>query len=120
MLDQGQGLLIDQTASFTATKARDQSLKARIDNVAKFGDGEGDYRKAKEAAVDYEATFISQMLEHMFETVPSDGLFGGGQGERVFRSMLNQEYGKAIANRGGIGVADNVMGEIIRIQEQQQ
>lgn len=116
MLDQAQGLLIDQTASLTANSARDNAIRARIENAG----NSSDVRKAREAAIDYEATFISQMLEHMFETVPTDGLFGGGQGERVFRSMLNQEYGKAIANRGGVGIADNVLNEIIRIQEQQQ
>ena len=32
-------------------------------------------------------------------------MFGGGSGEEMYRSLLNQEYGKAIATRGSMGIA---------------
>lgn len=50
----------------------------------------------------FEAQFVSQMFQHMFEGIKTDGLFGGGSGEEMFRSLLIDEYGKMVANRGGI------------------
>ena len=68
-------------------------------------------------AVAFEQFFIAQMLEHMFSGISTDGPFGGGNGESIFRSMLNTEYAKIISNSGGIGIADAVLREILRLQE---
>ena len=75
--------------------------------------------QAREAAVAFEGFFIAMTLETMFSGIETNGLFGGGHGETVFRSMMLQEYGKAIAERNGIGLADSVQREIIRLQEVQ-
>ena len=73
--------------------------------------------RAHQAAEDFEAVFLSQMLETMTSGLKTDGPLGGGSGEGVFRSMLNQEYSKAITKAGGIGVADAVYREMLRMQE---
>lgn len=75
--------------------------------------------QAREAAVEFEGFFIAMTLESMFSGIETDGLFGGGHGEKIFRSMMLQEYGKTIAQRNGIGLADAVQREIIRLQEVQ-
>jgi Rod binding domain-containing protein len=75
--------------------------------------------KARKAAVEFEGFFIAMALENMFSGIETDGLFGGGHGEQVFRSMMLQEYGKSIAERSSIGLADAVQREIIRLQEVQ-
>lgn len=74
-------------------------------------------RKIKETAIDFEAQFLSQMLQPMFEGLKSDGPFGGGHAEKMWQSMLVQEYGKAIAQSGGIGIADEVQKQLLRAQE---
>ena len=43
--------------------------------------------------------------------------FSGGNGENVFNSLLIQEYGKSIAQSGGIGLADNIERQLISLQE---
>ncbi|MGB1540108.1 MAG: rod-binding protein [Rickettsiales bacterium] len=68
-------------------------------------------------AEDFEAVFLSQMLEQMFAEVETNELFGGGEGEDVYRSFMIEEYGKMIAKTGGIGVADHVKAEMLRMQE---
>jgi len=73
--------------------------------------------KARQTAVEFEGFFIASALESMFSGIGTDGLFGGGHGEKVFRSMLLQEYGKAIAQRSSIGIADAVQREIMKHQE---
>ena len=41
----------------------------------------------------------------MFSGISTDGPTGGGQGEEMFRSMMIDQYGKAIEQRGGFGLA---------------
>jgi len=77
-------------------------------------------QQAKRAAEEFEALFISEMIAPVFESLDTEGLFGGGQGEKIYRSLMVQEYGKAIAKSGGIGIADTVQREILRMQENQQ
>jgi Rod binding domain-containing protein len=68
-------------------------------------------------ATDFEAFFASAMLESMTAGIKPDQVFGGGQAEQMYRSLLNQEYGKEIAKRGSLGIADAVKREMLRLQE---
>lgn len=73
--------------------------------------------KRRQVAQDFEATFISQMLKPMFEGLKSDGMFGGGAGEEMWRGFLVEEMGKQTARAGGIGLADTVMAQMLKAQE---
>lgn len=76
-----------------------------------------DPRGSAKAAQDFEAMFLSQMLQQMFTGIKSDGLFGGGHGEEMFRSLLIDEYGKDMAKRGGIGIAHAIENSLLAAQE---
>ena len=73
--------------------------------------------KAKESAESFEAFFLSRMMESMFEGVATDGMFGGGHAEKIYRSLLLDEYGKEMAKVGSVGVKDYVMQAILQMQE---
>jgi Rod binding domain-containing protein len=73
--------------------------------------------KLDAAARDFEAVYISEMIKPMFDTVKTDKLFGGGKAEDTFKSFLMQQYGRKIAEAGGIGLAQAVKAEMIRMQE---
>lgn len=60
---------------------------------------------ARKVAREFESLFVGMMLKSMRETVGHDKLTGGGHGEEIYRSMLDQEYAKALAERGGIGLS---------------
>lgn len=79
--------------------------------------GTTDQIKAK--AQEFEGVFIAQMLGQMFSGIPTDGPFGGGQGEQMFRSLMMDEYGKKLSSQGGIGLADAVTRELLKHQEAQ-
>jgi len=72
--------------------------------------------KARAAAEDYESVFLTQFVEEMFSDIDTEGPFGGGHGEKIYRSMLGQEYAKDISKRGGIGIADQVYAELLKAQ----
>ena len=73
--------------------------------------------EAAKTAEDFEAFFLSQMFDTMFAGLRTDGPFGGGQAEQVYRSLLSQEFGRVVARNGGIGIADYVQREILKLQE---
>ncbi len=75
---------------------------------------------AKKAAKQFEGVMISQMLGGMFEGIKTDGPFGGGQGEEMFRSLMLDEYGKQIANQGGFGLSAAITKQLLSHQEQAQ
>lgn len=85
----------------------------------KVASGAKNATKAHETAVEFEATFLSNMLESMFDGINTSAPFGGGHAEQQFRSVLLGEYAKDIAKSGGIGVADAVYREILAVQEGQ-
>lgn len=70
-----------------------------------------------QAAQEFEAVFLAQMMEHMFAGVTTDGPFGGGHAEGIFRSVLLQEYSKVLAKTDALGIADAVKAELLSAQE---
>ena len=67
----------------------------------------------------FEQMFMSQMLTPMFAGLDTDGPFGGGHGEQLMRSFQTDAFAQSIVSRGGIGLAQNVAREILRLQEKQ-
>jgi Rod binding domain-containing protein len=73
--------------------------------------------QAEKVSREFEAMFLGQMLNHMFSGLKTDGVFGGGEGEKMFRSMQVEEFAKSLTQRGGIGIAAAVKREILKMQE---
>ena len=101
------------------TKSSSQAQSAKLSNVKAsldaIKDG-SDEKAARNAAEQFEAVFISQFLAPIFDTVPTDGPFGGGHAESVYRGFMVEEIGKTIAKNGGFGIADSVYNEILKLQ----
>lgn len=102
-------------AVMRASQSEGASLNEKIQK-GRFGN---DLSKIDEVAQEFEAVFLSEMLKPMFQELKTDGMFGGGKGEEVFRSFLLKEYGDIMSQAGGIGLAAHVKEEIIRMQESQ-
>ncbi|HVY00705.1 MAG TPA: flagellar assembly peptidoglycan hydrolase FlgJ [Pseudorhodoplanes sp.] len=73
--------------------------------------------KARAAAQDFESVFLATMFSQMTTATGSEGPFGDGPATGVWRSMLTQEYAKAVAKNGGIGIADHVYRSLLGQQE---
>jgi len=74
-------------------------------------------KQMRDVAEQFEAMFLSQALQPMFANIEPAEPFGGGPGDEIWKSMQVEEYGKAIAKSGGIGIADAVMEQMLRAQE---
>lgn len=100
--------------NYAVSQAQAQAMAARNGKTAVTGSKED---KAHKAAQDFEAFFLSQMFEYMSAGIKSDGPFGGGQAEATWRSFLDDQYGRSVAKSGGIGIANMVYSQMLKIQE---
>ncbi len=73
--------------------------------------------KARAQAQDFEAVFLNSMFQQMFTGLDGEGPFGGSGATGMWRSFLTDEYSKAFAKAGGIGIADHVYRSLIAQQE---
>lgn len=105
-MDMTQRMMMDQAAG---------AIGGRMPSIPKDATPE----KIRAAGQEFEAVFATQMLKPMFEELSTDSFFGGGHTEGVFRSLMVDEFGKLIAQRGELGIADTVQRELLKLQEAQ-
>ncbi|UTD28466.1 flagellar assembly peptidoglycan hydrolase FlgJ [Bradyrhizobium sp. WD16] len=70
-------------------------------------------QKAKTSARDFEAVYLNTMFEQMTTGLKGDGPYGSTVGTGVWRSMLNDQYARAFAQQGGVGIASEVYRSLI-------
>jgi len=74
--------------------------------------------KIWQAAKNFEAMAIGQMLGPMFDTVDvAHSKFGGGEAEAAWRPMMIDAIGKQMAAHGGLGLAQPIYAAMLRAQE---
>lgn len=73
--------------------------------------------QTRAAAQDFEAVYLAQMLQPMFNTVEVDETFGGGAAEEIWRGIMVEEMAKQISRTGGVGLASSVEREMLKLQE---
>ena len=76
-------------------------------------------RNAKQIGQDFEALFVTQMLELMSQGVETPEVMGGGSAEGIYRSMMNEKIANEIAKSGGLGVAEAIENQVKRYAEVQ-
>lgn len=64
-------------------------------------------RNTAEAAKQFEAVFLTQAVDEMMNTVDV-GSFGGGTGEKMWKSFMSQAIADQIAETGTTGIAQSV------------
>lgn len=89
-----------------------------IDAVATTGFSQTapEMRRASDAAKEFEAVFIAQMIAPLFNSVETPAIAGGGKSEEFFKSLMQEAYAKAMAERGGFGIAAQIKSALIELQ----
>jgi flagellar protein FlgJ len=101
-----------EVSEASADKAR---LLRRAASDSSSGVTEKQRQQAKKISQDFEGLFVGMMMKSMRATVGKDTLTGGGHGEEVYRSILDQQYADASVKRGGgLGIAKIIEKDIIR------
>lgn len=78
---------------------------------------EAEFTAIRKTAQEFESMMLGEMLTPMFKGLDTGGLFGGGQAEETWRGLMVQEYGAEISRSGGVGIADQVVRQLLQIQE---
>jgi flagellar protein FlgJ len=71
----------------------------------------------EEAAQQFEALLIQQMLESMWSTVPQKGLLSGSNEEAMYRDMLNEALATSISEGKGLGVKDVILNDFNKVKK---
>lgn len=64
------------------------------------------------AAQGIEAMYIGQMIESLRKTVPDSEFMPKTQAEKIYESLLDQEYAETLSKTGNFGIAQQVLAEI--------
>jgi len=79
-----------------------------------------DREKLKRACSDFEALFLARMLKVMRQSVPSSGLWGNGPGKEIYDSLMDQELGKKMAQREGLGLGKKIYHQVLKREERSE
>lgn len=82
--------------------------------AAAAGGAGPDRAKLRQAAQDFEAFFVTHLLGAMRKGMPDNPYLGQGAGAETFQELLDQEYGRAAARRGGFGIARTIEKAFLR------
>lgn len=77
--------------------------------------------RLRQAAKNFEAMALGQLLQPIFDTADmAKTAFGGGAAEEAVRPMLVDALARQIAARGGLGLAEPIFASMVRSQEAAQ
>ena len=75
-------------------------------------------QKLKSKSKEFETVFLENMLSHITQGTGEDGPLGeNGTGGENYKSMLVNEFAKSVSQSGGVGVSNNVLRELVKLQE---
>lgn len=104
-----------------ASRAQNNLNAGRISRVSKAAQaaGEGENAEAAQAAHEMESLFATMMVTEMRKGL-GEGFFGSGPGADTFGGWFDEQLGASIAERGSLGLAEQIKESIIREQEAAQ
>ncbi len=112
----GIGDALEKAASGPVRKLTDESPRKVLSKPTRKLTDEHEMANARKACQEFEAIFIHKMLSSMREAFESekgeDKDFGGD----MFKSMMDEQLGIALARAGGIGLA-NMLGKSLGIED---
>jgi flagellar protein FlgJ len=77
--------------------------------------------RLRKQAEELEGVFLNTLTKQMFSSIKTDSAsFGGGFGEETWRSMQSEQLANSMAQSGGLGIADQMMGDLVAMQEAAQ
>ncbi len=86
---------------------------SRIGKLEKKSKEAKDTESIKKSAKEFEAIFLELVLKSMRNTVEKSDLFDGGNGEDIFRQLLDSEYAKTMADQGTTGISQAIEKQLL-------
>lgn len=73
--------------------------------------------KLRGKADEFETYFIQQFIDLSSPDASDNPLNGGGPTEAIYSQKMHEQMAKALVARGGIGLGQQVYGELLRMQD---
>ena len=73
----------------------------------------------REAAKQFETLLLDMVMKSMRDSVPGDSLLDN-EGTRMFTGLLDQQFTRGIAERGGLGLADLLVKQLTQLRHPSQ
>ena len=76
--------------------------------------------KLRSQATELEGVFLNTLMKELFASLETEDGFGGGYAEETWRGMQAEQLSNQIAENGGLGIAESLIGDLIAMQEAAQ
>lgn len=74
--------------------------------------------KVRRQAEEFEGVFLNTLTKELFSSIKTDdSVMGGGFGEETWRSMQSEQLAATMAQNGGLGIAEQLLPDLLAMQE---
>ncbi len=73
-------------------------------------------KSPKEVAKEFEAILLAQVISAMRKTVPESGTLEASANRKMLDGAFDQQVARSLVDKGGLGIADQIVGQIARQQ----
>lgn len=74
--------------------------------------------KVRRQAEEFEGVFLNTLTKELFASIKTDdSVMGGGFGEETWRSMQSEQLAATMAQNGGLGIAEQLLPDLLAMQE---
>ena len=78
----------------------------------------GQVAKVRQQAEEFEGVFLNTLTKQLFSNLKTDeSAMGGGFGEETWRSMQSEQMAASMAQNGGLGIAEQLLPDLLAMQE---
>ena len=78
----------------------------------------GQIAKVRRQAEEFEGVFLNTLTKELFSSIKTDeSVMGGGFGEETWRSMQSEQLAASMAQNGGLGIAEQLLPDLLAMQE---
>jgi flagellar protein FlgJ len=76
------------------------------------------FAKVRQQAEELEGVFLNTLTKQLFSSIKTDeSVMGGGFAEETWRSMQSEELAATMARSGGLGIAEQLLPDLLAMQE---
>ena len=74
--------------------------------------------KVRQQAEELEGVFLNTLTKTLFSSIKTDeSVMGGGFSEDTWRSMQSEQLAATMAQHGGLGIAEQLLPDLLAMQE---
>lgn len=78
----------------------------------------GQIARVQKQAEEFEGVFLNTLTKQLFSSIKTDAsVMGGGFGEDTWRSMQAEQIANTMAQNGGLGIAEQMLPDLLAMQE---